>query len=184
MSITHPTNLTQNTRNIYDTPQLFHLGSTSSTTEQQFWSTFLHIYISKKCKGVMVAVGHVFIWALWSSLPFMIPSMHHIHLSWGVNTEEPFYQDTVLSCFKIKHIKKVDMCICVYIYRVSKEECARLREGVPYAKLYQYNPKHLSPKLNGYGDNGQRKVWSSCGSTHCTCQLTISSMSALECGVI
>jgi hypothetical protein len=26
--------------------------------------------------------------------------------------------------------------------------------------------------LNGYGDNGQRKVWSSGGSTHCTCQLT------------
>jgi len=27
-------------------------------------------------------------------------------------------------------------------------------------------------KLNGYGDNGQRKVWSSGESTHCTCQLT------------
>ena len=26
--------------------------------------------------------------------------------------------------------------------------------------------------LNGYGDNGQRKLWSSGGSTHCTCQLT------------
>jgi hypothetical protein len=26
--------------------------------------------------------------------------------------------------------------------------------------------------LNGYEDNGQRKVWSSGGSTHCTCQLT------------
>ena len=70
------------------------------------------------------------------------------------------------------------------IYRVSQEEYARLREGVPYAKVYRYNPKHLCPKLNGYGDNGQRKVWSSCGSTHCTCQLTILSMSALECGVI
>jgi len=41
------------------------------------------------------------------------------------------------------------------IYRVSQEECARLREGVPYAKVYRYNPKHLCPKLNGYGDNGQ-----------------------------
>ena len=28
--------------------------------------------------------------------------------------------------------------------------------GVPYVKLYQYNPKHLCPNLNGYGDNGQR----------------------------
>ena len=70
------------------------------------------------------------------------------------------------------------------IYRVSQEECARLREGVPYVKVYRYNPKHLCPKLNGYGDNYQRKVCSSGGSTHCTCQLTTLSMSVLECGVI
>ena len=43
-----------------------------------------------------------------------------------------------------------------YIYRVSQEECARFRESFPYVKLYRYNPKHLYPKLNGYGDNGQR----------------------------
>jgi hypothetical protein len=49
------------------------------------------------------------------------------------------------------------------LYRVSQEECARLREGVPYVKVYGYNPKHLCPKLNGYGDNGQRKMWSSLG---------------------
>ena len=53
------------------------------------------------------------------------------------------------------------------IYRVSQEECARLREGVPYVKVYRYNPKHLYPKLNGYGDNGQRKVGASCGSKYC-----------------
>ena len=41
------------------------------------------------------------------------------------------------------------------IYRVSQEECEILRESVPYVKLYRYNPKHLYPKLNGYGDNGQ-----------------------------
>ena len=45
---------------------------------------------------------------------------------------------------------------------MSQEEWIKLRESVPYVKLYQYNPKHLYPKLNGYGDNGQRKVWSSC----------------------
>jgi len=80
------------------------------------------------------------------------------------------------------------MCVCVYththththtylqgvsllfyIYRMSQEECARLRENVPYVKVHRYNPKHLYPKLNGYGDNDQRKVWSSCGSTYCTC---------------
>jgi len=47
------------------------------------------------------------------------------------------------------------------IYRMSQEECARLRESVPYVKVYRYNPKHLYQKLNGYGDNGQRslKLW-------------------------
>ena len=45
-----------------------------------------------------------------------------------------------------------------YIHRVSQEECARLREGVPYVKVNRYNPKHLCPKLNGYGDNGQRSL--------------------------
>ena len=44
----------------------------------------------------------------------------------------------------------------IYIYRVSQEERTKLREGVPYVKLYRYNPKHLYPKLNGYGDNGKR----------------------------
>jgi len=44
------------------------------------------------------------------------------------------------------------------LYRVSQEECARLREGVPYVKVYQYNPKLVCPDLNGYGDNGQRSL--------------------------
>jgi hypothetical protein len=30
-----------------------------------------------------------------------------------------------------------------YIYRVLQEECVRLWEGVPYGKVYRYNPKHL-----------------------------------------
>ena len=54
------------------------------------------------------------------------------------------------------------------IYRVSQEKRAKLREGVPYVKLYRYKPKHLYPKLNGYGNNGQRKVWTSCISAFCT----------------
>jgi hypothetical protein len=44
------------------------------------------------------------------------------------------------------------------IYRVSHEKGTKLRENVPYVKIYRYKPKHLDPKLNGYGDNGQRKV--------------------------
>jgi hypothetical protein len=62
-------------------------------------------------------------------------------------------------------VEKLIFVKLVYIYRVSQEECAKLRESVPYVKVYPHNPKHLYPKLNGYGDNGQRKVWSSCGST-------------------
>jgi len=58
------------------------------------------------------------------------------------------------------------------IYRVSQEECAILRESVPYVKLCRYNPKHLYPKLNGYGDIGQRKVWTSGVSTYCTPSVT------------
>jgi hypothetical protein len=55
----------------------------------------------------------------------------------------------------------------IYINIDIQEECARLRESVPYVKVYQYNPKHLYPKLNGYGDNSQRKVGASCGSKYC-----------------
>ena len=44
---------------------------------------------------------------------------------------------------------------------MSQDEWTKLRKSVPYVKLYRYNPKHLYPKLNGYGDNGQGslKVW-------------------------
>ena len=44
------------------------------------------------------------------------------------------------------------------LYRMSQEECARLRDSVPYVEAYRYNPKHPYPKLNGYGDNGQRSL--------------------------
>ena len=56
----------------------------------------------------------------------------------------------------------------IHKYRVSQEERTKLRESVPYVKLYRYDPKHLYPKLNGYGDNGQRKVWTFCISAYCT----------------
>ena len=52
-------------------------------------------------------------------------------------------------------LKEIRFLWCVY--RVSQEECARLRESVPYVKVYRYNPKHLYPKLNGYGDNAREK---------------------------
>ena len=59
-------------------------------------------------------------------------------------------------------------CCALSIYRVSHELRSLLRESIPYIKIYRYNPKHLCPKLNGYGDNGQRKVLTSCISAYCT----------------
>src|SRR5215469_7369548 len=60
----------------------------------------------------------------------------------------------------------------MFIYRVLQQERTRLREGVPYVKLYRKTPKHLYPKLNGLGDNGQRNVWASEVSTYCTPSVT------------
>ena len=59
------------------------------------------------------------------------------------------------------YIYTLNVVIFKCVYRVSQEEWIKLRESVPYVKVYQYNPKHLYPKLNGYGDNGQRslKLW-------------------------
>ena len=54
--------------------------------------------------------------------------------------------------------ENISFDVSLVIYSVSQEECARLREGVPYVKVYRYNPKNLCPNLNGYGDNGQRSL--------------------------
>ena len=65
---------------------------------------------------------------------------------------------------ELREVTKI-LTPCV-IYRVSQEEWTKLRESVPYVELYRYNPKHLYPKLNGYGDNGHPKVWASGVSTY------------------
>ena len=49
------------------------------------------------------------------------------------------------------------------LYRVSQEEWTKLREVVPYVKIYRYNPKYIYPKFNGYGDNAIEK----CGLLGC-----------------
>jgi len=64
---------------------------------------------------------------------------------------------STLPAAKIARRIEIVLCVCVVIYRVSQEECARLREGVPFVKVYRYNSKHLYPKLNGYGDNDHYK---------------------------
>ena len=56
------------------------------------------------------------------------------------------YYDKKSSPFSIETSILQNVDIYKRIYRVSQEECARLRESVPYVKLYRYNPKHLCPK--------------------------------------
>ena len=50
------------------------------------------------------------------------------------------------------------MVKATFKYRVSRGECARLRQNVPYIKVHRYKPKHPYPKLNGHGDNGDRSL--------------------------
>ena len=68
--------------------------------------------------------------------------------------------------YSLGKVEGLTVRLYIYIYihthRVSQEECTKLRQSVPYVKLYRYNPKHPYPKLNVYGDNVHRKVWSSC----------------------
>jgi len=74
----------------------------------------------------------------------------------------------VITCSRLRQLKGNGFLIHVMtIYRVSQKECARLRESVPYVKVYRYNQKYPYSKLNGYGDNGLRKVGASCGSKYC-----------------
>jgi len=62
--------------------------------------------------------------------------------------------------------------LSLYIHIYTHTECPG--ENVPdfgrmFLKLkYTAITKNTYPKLNGYGDKGERKVWFSCGSTYCT----------------
>jgi hypothetical protein len=99
----------------------------------------------------------------WFLTPLMSEHMLHTMLLCGtLGCERLLTHMTwkMVFCFMNAHMNNFR-----HIYRVSQEECARLRESVPYVKLYRYNPKHLYPKLNGYRDNGERNVWASGVST-------------------
>ena len=50
------------------------------------------------------------------------------------------------------------LVVSIHVYRVSQEERTKLREGVPYVKLYRYNPKHLYLKLT-VTEIMAREVW-------------------------
>ena len=46
------------------------------------------------------------------------------------------------------------LSMTVYIQGVTGGTDQTSGKGVPYVKLYRKTPKHLCPKLNGLGDNG------------------------------
>jgi hypothetical protein len=71
-----------------------------------------------------------------------------------INPHDATSKKTVF--FMLKLFLHPEYSLSLFICRMSQKECARLREGVPYGKVYRYIPKHVCPKLNGYGDNGQR----------------------------
>ena len=112
--------------------------------------------VSKKFICCEVAVT-----SLWLAL---VTACHLIGELWTQWT--PLYS----FFFKVRH----PWCVLYdqYIYRVSQEEWTKLQESVLYVKLYRYNQKHVYPKLNGYGDNGHRKVWASGVSTYCKPSVT------------
>ena len=95
-----------------------------------------------------------FFCSTFSNLPFISCHIHSTFYLYKIKMRF-IILDSEFQCYKRGLIWNF------YLYRVSQEECAILRESVPYVKLYRYNPKHLYPKLNGYGDNGQRslKLW-------------------------
>ena len=90
---------------------------------------------------------------------------HLLFLAQYSTTQSPW---CMLSFFLLTLECHVVMGDLWFVYRVSQLECSILRESVPYVKLNRYDPKHLYPKLNVYGDNDQRKVWTSCISAYCT----------------
>ena len=76
------------------------------------------------CVQTLVLVLRIF---LANAEDFASQASKAIHASPGCNTQKVY--------------------IYIYIYRVSQEECARLREGVPYVKVYRYNPKTPMSKV-------------------------------------
>ena len=65
-------------------------------------------------------------------------------------------------------VNKFYIYIYIYIYtgcpRRNVPDFGRVFLMLKYTDITQNT---YNPKLNGYGDNGQRKVWASCGSKYC-----------------
>jgi len=93
-------------------------------------------------------------------------------LSGSAHVWDPRNVYKIKICYKTVVYNVVYNVIYNVVYRMSQEEWTKLRDSIPYVELHRYNPKHLYPKLNGYGDNDHRKVWASAVSTYCKPSVT------------
>jgi len=153
-------------------PTHTHTRAHTHTTKQHKTTTHTHTHTYIYIYTYIYIPIHTYTSSIeWKQVNKQINKLHtYIHRTdFKVTTWSIMYVD-------ISNHAHNTLCAVVYclatsfdlIHRMSQEEGTKLRESVPYVKIYRYNPKHLYTKLNGYGDNGQRKVWSSGGSTHCT----------------
>jgi len=99
------------------------------------------------------------------SIPFLLDFIQHVTdiKTWNFYVSEDgsvfvFRQEATTLLDPILSHWILTTTTLTSVYRVSQEEWTKLRESVPYVELYRYEPKHLYPKLNGYGDNGQRSL--------------------------
>ena len=71
------------------------------------------------------------------------------------------------SLYRLSYPGLLNLAIYIYIYTGctgrNVPDFGRMFLKLKYTDLTK---NYLYPKLNGYGDNGERKVWSSCGSTY------------------
>jgi hypothetical protein len=72
----------------------------------------------------------------------------------------------------------------IFIYGLSQEECAKIREGVPYVKVYRYNLNTYAQSWTVTEIMAREICGLPCGSTLCTLQLTVLYMPVLHYGVI
>ena len=63
----------------------------------------------------------------------------------------------------------------LFIYLINKYTGCNRRNGPDFGRVFlmlNYKEKHLYPKFSGYGDIGQRKVWTSLVSAYCNLSVT------------
>ena len=128
---------------------------------EKFQNYFLHFML--RSPGLLLMI-----WVVWSGAPqpFVGACCIELHRNRWHCPNPSAVTIWIFTAAKSSNLGRLTFWslttyIYIFIYRMSQEERTKLREGVPYAKLYRYNPKHLYPKLNGYGDNGKwsLKLW-------------------------